>query len=186
MKTKRTTLAIILLSTFILTACGSEEIPPSTEQPSPTITEPTVGVTGVENNNTNENNEDTDQEDNTSPDTANATSNSDLAETETETISGTVETIGNGQFEIWPLTVIPIEEEDVELTMQDPDTPWLTIAIDENTRIETILSDGENHLDRWDSILEDIEINNSVMVTGTHIGDQFLAIEIIIFSWTFM
>ena len=183
MNTKLKILTLILVSTLILTACGPEEGPSTELQNQPTLTEATVNNV-VENNTTANNKEGEDTEDLTNPETADATPNT-TANTEIERISGTVETIGNRQLEIWLATETEMEDG-VLVGFEDPDVPWKTIIIDENTLIETVSSDGMYELDRWGSTFTDIEIGNSIMIYGFHIGDQFMAKEIVIWSWTFM
>ena len=194
MKTKITLLTIILFSTLILMACGGDQ-PPVVQQSQPTTSETTPNVIEVDNNDPDDENDDNVEDDDTSTttaeateptnaDTANATPNT-TANAEIERISGIVEAIGNGQFEISLMTETEMEDG-VLFGFEDPDVPWQTIIIDENTLIETVSSDGMYELDRWNSTFTDIEIGNSIMIYGFHIGDQFHATEIVIWSWTFM
>ena len=180
MKTKLKILTIILVSTLILTACGNEEVPPSTEQPNqPTNTQNTTitstNPTEANRNNINEN-------ETTSPDTTNTSPSIDPTNAQFEQVSGTVQSIGNGQFEIRPIADLDLEGAE-EIGGMDLDIGTLmTIIIDENTLIETALTDGMNVLDRWESAFEDIKIGDSVAMYGFYIGDEFLATEIAIWS----
>jgi len=191
MKTKITLLTIILFSTLILMACGEDQ-PPVVQQIQPTTSQTTPNIIEVDNNDTDAEDDDNVEDDDTSATTAETTEPTpqpDLANTDLERISGNVQSIGNRHFEIQLFIETPIEGnegEDGVVVGIDSDAPWQTIIIDENTRIETILSDGMYELDRWDSTFADIKLEASVMMYGTHVGDQFLATEIIIWSWTFM
>lgn len=105
-----------------------------------------------------------------------------------ERISGSVQMIEDMQFEIMLLVEQEIEgsETDVIVGFDDPDAPPTVVIVDENTVFEIVRSDGMIILDRWEGSFADLVIGRSVYVFGEYVGDQFLAREVIIWSWTFM